>query len=105
MTKQKDEEVIAERIAELAFLERDWKDIESVYGKEATKMLKELAPCDPLLLHDMMVFSHKTDGKTEKEIEQLLQEYTHNDWLYDMKHFAKTIKRIKKVALVGLKKS
>ena len=53
----------------------------------------------------MMVFSHQTDGKSEKEIEKLLESYTHDDWLYDMKHFAKTIKRVKKVALANMKKA
>lgn len=100
-----DDEVIMRRIVDLAQIELEWKDVEPIYGKEATKILKELAPADPLLLHDMMVFSHQTDGKSEKQIEKLLEEYTHNDWLYDMKHFAKTIKRVKKVALADMKKA
>ena len=100
-----DDEVIMRRIVELAQIELEWKDVEPIYGKKATDILKELAPADPLLLHDMMVFSHQTDGKSEKEIEKLLESYTHDDWLYDMKHFAKTIKRVKKVALANMKKA
>lgn len=102
--RKKDDEIITRRIIESACLEQDWKDMESFYGKKATAILKELAPADPLLLHDMMVFSHKTDGKTKKEIEKMLSEYTHDDWLYDMEHFAKTIKKVKKFALADMKK-
>ena len=49
---------IARRMAESAELEIAWKDIEEIYGTKATKQLKELAPADPLLLHDLMVISH-----------------------------------------------
>ena len=87
---------IARRMAESAELEIAWEDLEEVYGKKATKQLKELVPADPLLLHDLMVISHLNDGKTRKEVEKLLTSYTHEDWAYDMKNFAHTIKKAKK---------
>ena len=59
---------IAKRIAESAELEQTWKDLEKIYGKKATKQLKELAPADPLLLHDLMVISYLNDGKTKKKL-------------------------------------
>lgn len=88
---------IARRIAESAKLEQAWKDIEEIYGKKATKQLKELAPADPLLLHDLMVVSHLNDGKTKKEVTKLLATYTGKDWAYDMENFAHTIKKAKQM--------
>ena len=86
---------IARRIAESAELEIAWKDLEKIYGTKATKQLRELARADPLLLHDFMVISHLNDGKTRKEVEDLLASYTHKDWAYDMESFAKMIKKAK----------
>ena len=89
--------VIAKRMAEAAELEQAWKDVETIYGKKATRRLKELAPADPLLLHDLMVVSHLNDGKTKKEVTELLTTYTEKDWAYDMENFAHTIKKAKQM--------
>lgn len=89
--------VIAKRMAEAAELEQAWKDVEMVYGKKATRQLKELAPADPLLLHDLMVVSHLNDVKTKKEVTELLTTYTEKDWAYDMENFAHTIKKAKQM--------
>ena len=88
-------EKIAKRMAESVELEEAWRDVEEVYGPKATKTLKELTPADPLLLHDLMVISHLGDGKTRKEVQNLLDEYTKEDWENDMKNFGKTIKLAK----------
>ena len=88
---------IAKRMAEAAELEQAWKDVEIIYGKKATRQLKELAPADPLLLHDLMVVSHLNDGKTKKEVTELLTTYTEKDWAYDMENFAHTIKKAKQM--------
>lgn len=89
--------LIAKRMAEAAELEQAWKDVGIIYGKKATKQLRELAPADPLLLHDLMVVSHLNDGKTKKEVTELLTTYTEKDWAYDMENFAHTIKKIKRL--------
>ena len=89
--------VIAKRMAEAAELEQAWKDVEIIYGKKATRQLKEIAPADPLLLHDLMVVSHLNDGKTKKEVTKLLATYTEKDWSYDMENFAHTIKKAKQM--------
>ena len=89
--------LIAKRMAEAAELEQAWKDVGIIYGKKATKQLRELAPADPLLLHDLMVVSHLNDGKTKKEVTELLMTYTEKDWAYDMENFAHTIKKIKRL--------
>ena len=89
--------VIAKRMAEAAELEQAWKDVEIIYGKKATKQLKELVPADPLLLHDLMAVSHLNDGKTKKEVTKLLTTYTEKDWAYDMENFAHTIKKAKQM--------
>ena len=89
--------LIAKRMAEAAELEQVWKDVGIIYGKKATKQLRELAPADPLLLHDLMVVSHLNDGKTKKEVTELLTTYTEKDWAYDMENFAHTIKKIKRL--------
>ena len=36
-----DDEVIMRRIVELAQIELEWKDVEPIYGKEATDILKD----------------------------------------------------------------
>lgn len=89
--------VIAKRMAEAAELEQAWRDVEIIYGKKAARQLKELAPADPLLLHDLMVVSHLNDGKTKREAAKLLTTYTEKDWAYDMENFAHTIKKIKRL--------
>ena len=89
--------VIAKRMAEAAELEQAWKDVEIIYGKKATKQLKELAPADPLLLHDLMVVSHLNEGKSKKEVTELLATYAEKDWAYDMENFAHTIKKAKQM--------
>ena len=90
---------LAIRMAEAAELEQTWNDVENIYGKKATHQLKELAPADPLLLHDLMVFSYLNDGKTRKEVQKLLDGYTKKDWEYDMANFSHTIKRAKEAYL------
>lgn len=88
-------ERLAKRMADAVELEEAWKDVEEVYGKKATEELKELTPADPLLLHDLMVISHLGDGKTKKEVQDMLNSYTEKDWENDMKNFGKTIKLTK----------
>ena len=96
---------LAIRMAEAAELEQAWKDVEEVYGKKAARQLKELTPADPLLLHDLMVFSHLNDGKTRKEVQKLLDEYTKKDWEYDMANFSHTIKRAKEAYLNNFRRN
>lgn len=107
MKYSREYEKLAKRMAESVELEEAWKDVEKVYGKKATAMLKNLTPADPLLLHDLMVVSHLGDGKTRKEIQQLLDNYTEKDWENDMENFAHTIKATKETAknyILSLKK-
>ncbi len=96
---------IAKRMAEAAELEETWKDVEEVYGKKAAQQLKKLAPADPLLLHDLMVISHLNDGKTRKEVQKLLDNYTKKDWEYDMVNFSHTIKTAKEVYLNNFRRN
>lgn len=96
---------LAIRMAEAAELEQAWKDVEEVYGKKAARQLKELTPADPLLLHDLMVFSHLNDGKTRKEVQKLLDGYTKKDWEYDMANFSHTIKRAKEAYLNNFRRN
>lgn len=67
---------LEKRITEAVEFEEAWKDVEEVYGKKATGELRKLTPADPLLLHDLMVVSHLGDGKSKKEIQELLDSYT-----------------------------
>ena len=97
MKHAREYKLIAKRMAEAAELEQAWKDVGIIYGKKATKQLRELAPADPLLLHDLMVVSHLNDGKSKKEVTELLTTYTEKDWAYDMENFAHTIKKIKRL--------
>ena len=97
MKHAREYKLIAKRMAEAAELEQAWKDVGIIYGKKATNQLRELAPADPLLLHDLMVISHLNDGKSKKEVTELLTTYTEKDWAYDMENFAHTIKKIKRL--------
>ena len=54
---------LAKRISESVELEEAQKDVEEVYGKKAAN---KLISADPLLLHDLMVISHLSDGKSKK---------------------------------------
>ena len=89
-------ERIARRMAEAVELEEAWKEVEEIYGEKATSQLKALTPADPLLLHDLMVISHLGDGKSRKEVKDILATYTIKDWENDMKNFSKTIELGKK---------
>jgi len=95
MSKKSDKEMML-RIIDSAYIDHCWKGAEKVYGKEATEMLRSVAPADPFLLRDMAIFSHITDGKTKKEAKALVDNYTHDEWAYDMEQFAKTIKKVKR---------
>ena len=96
---------IAKRMAEAVELEEAWKDVEEVYGKKAAQQLKILTPADPLLLDDLMVISHLNDGKTRKEVQKLLDDYTKKDWEYDMANFSHTIKRAKEAYLNNFRRN
>ena len=96
---------IARRMAEAAELEEAWKEVKIIYGEKATKQLKELAPADPLLLHDLMVISYLNDGKTKQEVQKLLDNYTKKDWEYDMANFSHTIKRAKEAYLNNFRRN
>ena len=89
---------LVERIIDSVILDQAWNDAKKLYGKNAVNSLKELFPADPDFLYDMAAFSYKTDGKTEEEIKEILDNYSYDDWDYDMKHFAKTVKKVKKLA-------
>ena len=96
---------LVERIIDSVILDQAWNDAKKLYGKNAVNSLKELFPADPDFLYDMAAFSYKTDGKTEEEIKIILGNYSHDDWDYDMKHFAKTVNRVKKATLASIKKT
>ena len=80
MSKKSDKEMML-RIIDSAYIDHCWKGAEKVYGKEATEMLRSVAPADPFLLRDMAIFSHITDGKTKKEAKALVDNYTHDEWV------------------------
>ena len=96
---------IARRMAEAAELEEAWKEVKIIYGEKTTKQLKELAPADPLLLHDLMVISYLNDGKTKQEVQKLLDNYTKKDWEYDMANFSHTIKHAKEAYLNNFRRN
>ena len=102
MKNRKQDKEIMMRILESAYLDRYWEDAEKFYGKKATAKLRTVAPADPFLLRDMARFSYRTDGKTDDEIDDILSEYTHDNWAYDMDNFAETIKKVKKLAIKDL---
>ena len=96
MSRKQDKQITL-RILGSAFLDRCWQDAEKIYGKKATEKLRSVAPADPLLLRDMAIFSHITDDKSKKEAKAIVDNYTHDEWAYDMERFAETINKVKKL--------
>lgn len=68
-----------------------------MYGKRVAKELKKTMPADPVILIDIVSLRHYGDGMTEKEIEELLNNYSEEDWGAELAYFQTIEKKAKKL--------
>ena len=74
-------------------IEYEWREFEKIYGKKATRLMKQLVPTEPILLYNLALNSYREMGLKDKEIVARLDEYTAENWAYDAEHFRHTIER------------
>ena len=92
-----DDEVMAQRLVDSAELEYLWQVIADIYGKKVAKAMRELLPADPLFFKDYFVYGWLKNGKTESEIQEMLDSYTHKDWERELDECLPSIKKMLRV--------
>ena len=92
-----DDEVMAQRLVDAVELEYLWQVIEDIYGKNVARVMRELLPADPLYFKDYFVYGWLNEGKTELEIQEMLDSYTHKDWERELDECLPSIKKMLRV--------
>ena len=92
-----DDEVMAQRLVDAVELEYLWQVIADIYGKKVAKAMRELLPADPLYFKDYFVYGWLNEGKTESEIQEMLDSYTHKDWERELDKCLPGIKKMLRV--------
>ena len=59
--------------------------------------MQELLPADPLFFKDYFVYGWLKNGKTESEIQEMLDSYTHKDWEQELDECLPSIKKMLRV--------
>lgn len=75
-----DEEVMAQRLVDAIELEYLWQVVSEIYGKKVAKTMRALLPADPLYFKDFFVYGYIKEGKSEAEIQEILDSHTIKDW-------------------------
>ena len=75
-----DEEVMAQRLVDAIELEYLWQVVSEIYGKKVAKTMRDLLPADPLYFKDFFVYGYLKEGKSEAEIQEILDSHTIKDW-------------------------
>lgn len=75
-----DEEVMAQRLVDAIELEYLWQVVSEIYGKKVAKTMRDLLPADPLYFKDFFVYGYIKEGKSEAEIQEILDSHTIKDW-------------------------
>ena len=75
-----DEEVMAQRLVDAIELEYLWQVVSEIYGKKVAKTIRDLLPADPLYFKDFFVYGYLKEGKSEAEIQEILDSHTIKDW-------------------------
>lgn len=75
-----DEEVMAQRLVDAIELEYLWQIVSEIYGKKVAKTMRDLLPADPLYFKDFFVYGYIKEGKSEAEIQEILDSHTIKDW-------------------------
>ena len=75
-----DDEVMAQRLVDAIELEYLWQVVSEIYGKKVAKTMRDLLPADPLYFKDFFVYGYIKEGKSEAEIQEILDSHTIKDW-------------------------
>ena len=75
-----DEDVMAQRLVDAIELEYLWQVVSEIYGKKVAKTMRDLLPADPLYFKDFFVYGYLKEGKSEAEIQEILDSHTIKDW-------------------------
>ncbi len=92
-----DDEVMAQRLVDAVELEYLWRVVADIYGKKVAETMKKILPADPLYFKDYFVFSWLKEGKTESEIQEMLDSYTYKDWEQELDGCLPSIKKMLQV--------
>ena len=75
-----DDEVMAQRLVDAMELEYLWQVGSDTYGKKVAKVMRDLLPADPLFFKDFYIIGYLKEGKSEAEIQEILDSHTIKDW-------------------------
>jgi len=75
-----DDEVMAQRLVDAMELEYLWQVVSDTYGKKVAKVMRDLLPADPLFFKDFYIIGYLKEGKSEAEIQEILDSHTIKDW-------------------------
>ncbi len=75
-----DDEVMAQRLVDAMELEYLWQVVSDTYGKKVAKVMRDLLPADPLFFKDFYIIGYLREGKSEAEIQEILDSHTIKDW-------------------------
>lgn len=75
-----DDEVMAQRLVDAMELEYLWQVVSDTYGKKVAKVMRALLPADPLFFKDFYIIGYLKEGKSEAEIQEILDSHTIKDW-------------------------
>ena len=75
-----DDEVMAQRLVDAMELEYLWQVVSDTYGKKVAKAMRDLLPADPLFFKDFYIIGYLKEGKSEAEIQEILDSHTIKDW-------------------------
>lgn len=75
-----DDEVMAQRLVDAIELEYLWQVVSDTYGKKVAKVMRDLLPADPLFFKDFYIIGYLKEGKSEAEIQEILDSHTIKDW-------------------------
>ena len=93
LKKAKDSLSLIWQIVDPIRIEYEWKEFGKIYGKKATRLMKQLVPTEPVLLYHLVTHSYREMGLKDKEIEARIDEYTDEIWADDAEHFRHTIEK------------
>lgn len=78
-----------------AEIEEDWKTATNLYGEKTAKRLEKITPTFPFLLYDISFMSLVDEGRSRKEVRNILDNYNEEDWAIELDGFTRLIKWVK----------
>lgn len=98
-----DDEVMAQRLVDAMELEYLWQVVSDTYGKKVAKVMRDLLPADPLYFKDFFVYGYIKEGKSEAEIQEILDSHTIKDWEDELDEALPHIKNLIKTVRANTK--